>query len=330
MIRLREQMEKFADRWLSRPGKYLLTDEAMAAFGTKRIMGAAKRFNRWRYASRCKEHERGYRLEAETLLRDNGRRRSHGIALQDGYALDTSGTLPHLEELIQQCEQIVQERGGKTFSGVQQPFLRNLWFPGDDIKCPAVLDFITSSEVLEPVMHYLKTVPVLARTRPGGVRFMESNAALDPGADGPFRESQLYHLDIHDSPLVYVLVAVRDIEPESGPWTFLPDSVSTKACQTMGYGKPGMSYRVKDEVMDQHADPERAIRFACPKGSVLFIDSSRCFHFGSRNAFPPRFQLMYAFTSVCRADFTMCFMQPMPFPEHSSDSRLRRMVLGVL
>jgi hypothetical protein len=57
---------------------------------------------------------------------------------------------------------------------------------------------------------------------------MESNAALDPNSAGPFRESQLYHLDIHDTPLVYVLVLVDDVTDESGPWTFLPASVSAR------------------------------------------------------------------------------------------------------
>ena len=76
-----------------------------------------------------------------------------------------------------------------------------------------------------------------------------------------------------------------------------------------------------------HVDPGEAVTFAYPKGTVLFIDSSRCFHYGSRLSYTPRMQMMYAFTSVCRTDFSQTFMQPFPYPVNSNDSRLRKMVL---
>src|SRR5262249_28921983 len=141
------------------------------------------------------------------------------------------------------------ERGGKRHSSVQQPFLRNMLFPGDLEKYPAILDFILSSELLAVAAQHLRTVPVLSKTLPPGVRFMESNAALDPNWAGPFRESQLYHLDLHDTPLVYVLLLVDDVTEESGPWTFLPASVSARAKAALRYQQPGTRYRVTDEQM---------------------------------------------------------------------------------
>ncbi|MEO7932115.1 MAG: hypothetical protein ABIT76_03050 [Chthoniobacterales bacterium] len=324
---LAKRFGRSVDKWLQRPGRYFITDEAMKRFGTHAIMGAARRYNGWRYAERAERHAEAYRTKLASLLRENGATGPSHIEIKDGYALDTSLSLPHLDALLEQADALVEERSGRTFSGVQQPFLRNLWFNEDAEKVPAVLDFITSSAVLEPVMRYLGTVPVLAKTRPGGIRLMESNAALDPGANGPFRESQLYHLDIHGTPLVYVLVAVRDIAPESGPWTFLPDSVSERACRAMNYGKRGMSYRVSDEEMYRHISPDERVVFSCPRGSVLFIDSSRCFHYGSRNAIPPRFQLMYAYTNVCRSDLSMTFLKNMSYPFATDASRLRKMVL---
>ena len=95
----------------------------------------------------------------------------------------------------------------------------------------------------------------------------------------------------------------------------------------MRYQKRGSPYRVTDEEMYKHVDPGEAVTFAYPKGTVLFIDSSRCFHYGSRLSYTPRMQMMYAFTSVCRTDFSQTFMQPFPYPVKSNDSRLRKMVL---
>ena len=74
-------------------------------------------------------------------------------------------------------------------------------------------------------------------------------------------------------------------------------------------------------------DPKEAIVFAYPKGTVLFIDSSRCFHYGSRRSYKPRLQMMYAYTSACRCDFSQTFMQPFPYSIKEKDSALRKMVL---
>ena len=304
-----------------------ITDGGMKRHGIRKLMTWAKRYNRWVYADKCRQHDEAFQNQRDELLRENaGGDYKSSIALRDGWAIDTSMSLPHLEELLREANEIVDARGGRQHSDIQQPFLRSLLFPGDLERYPSLVNFITSSEILSCVMDYMKTVPVLSMTRPPGVRFMESNADLDPGANDAPRASQLYHLDIHDTPLVYVLVAVQDITPASGPWTFLPDAASTRATEAIGYRDAGVDYRVTDEKMYEFVDRNEAIEFAYPKGSVLFIDSSRCFHYGSRNSRPPRYQLMYGLSSVSRCDFSQTFMSSMRFPLGPNPSRLRRLV----
>lgn len=69
------------------------------------------------------------------------------------------------------------------------------------------------------------------------------------------------------------------------------------------------------------------IEFAHPRGAVLFIESSGCFHFGSRNCVKPRYQLMLGYTGACRTDFTEDFKPVKTYPMRESDSKLRKMVL---
>src|SRR5262249_17994504 len=185
----------------------------MKHVGIDRLRSFAKRYNQWRYADRARTHHDAFKNAFEALLRENGTLATYPphIKLRDGWARDDSHSLPHLDRVLVQASEIVRERGGKQHWGAQQPFFRSLLFPGDFEKCPEILDFILSSEVLAVAAQHLRTVPVLSKTLPAGVRFMESNAALDPDSVGPFRESQLYHLDIHDTPLVYVLVLVDDV-----------------------------------------------------------------------------------------------------------------------
>jgi hypothetical protein len=321
-------LQRLSDKLLSRFSPLWRDDASMAKYGIARLRSFAKGYNRWRYAAQDRLHREAFERDFASLLAGDEK---HDIAwppkvvMRDGWALDDSMTLPHIDRVLEQASEIIAERGGRKHSGIQQPFLRSMLFPGDLEKYPALLDFVLSPEVLAIAANHLQTVPVLSKTLPPGVRFMESNAALDPDWDGPYRESQLYHLDVHDTPLVYVLLLADDVDENSGPWTFLPASVSARATAALGYKKRGVSYRVTDEDMYRVVDPSEAITFTGKKGSVLFIDSSQCFHFGSRRAVRPRFQLMYAFTTPCRCDITQTVWEnKYPIPEGAS--RLRRMV----
>jgi hypothetical protein len=320
---------KWSDDLLKPHASAWIKDDAILNHGGRRLMTWSKRYNQLRYSAKKKRHERVFQRQWEELLRGNhaGKPPARRLEMKDGWLRDDSHSLPHLDRLLEQAGEIVDERGGRKHSDIQQPFLRSLLFPGDLEKYPAMLDFITSSEILDLAARHLGTVPVLSKTRPPGVRFMESNAALDPNASGPYRTSQLHHLDLHDTPLVYVLVMARDIPPEAGPWTFLPQGASDRAVKGLGYREKGAHYRVTDEQMATVVDPGEQIVFSGKKGDVLFIDSSRCFHFGSRHSLVPRFQLMYGLTTPCRADLSQTFIEPIRYPLSSTDSALRRMVL---
>lgn len=316
------------DRILGRYAHRWRNNADMERYGIARLRAIAKVYNRWRYSSQIRQHREAYEREFTSLFASDGKSACQWppkITLRDGWARDDSMTLPHIDRVLEQASEIIAERGGRRHFEAQQPFLRSLLFPGDLEKYPALLDFILSPEILAIAAHHLQTVPVLSKTIPPGVRFMESNAALDPDSDGPYRESQLYHLDLHDTPLVYVLVLAEDVDENTGPWTFLPASVSARATAALKYQQPGVPYRVTDENMYRVIDPAEAIRFTGKKGSVLFIDSSKCFHFGSRQAVRPRFQIMYGLTTPCRSDISQTTVE-IKYPIPDDASRLRRMV----
>jgi hypothetical protein len=134
-------------------------------------------------------------------------------------------------------------------------------------------------------------------------------------------------MDYYDSPMVYILVAVRDIGVDCGPWTFLPASVSERIARQTAYHEPGTAYRLSDETIRPLMQPGEEIVFACKRGTVLFIDSSRCMHFGSRDAFSPRFQMFFGLTSPCRRDLAETYLNPHKYPLPEKPSRLRQMVM---
>jgi len=306
-----------------------LSRDDMELLGIDRTMRLAKKINRARYGRYQQRRVQYYRDEFDQLLSEhaNGSTQKLAGAMKDGWLLDTSHSLPHLNELIGEAEVVIVERGGRPPSPTGKPFIVDIAKPADLDRFPSFLNFALSAPLLKIVPEYLGFVPMLSISMPPGLRLTESSSKFDPGAGGPYRESQLYHLDHHDSPLVYVIVLLRDVTTQSGPFTFLPASVSERAAKALNYRARNAPYRITDEQMYSVVDEKEAIPFQGPKGSVLFLDSSRCFHYGSRDCTIPRYQAMYAFVSPCRTDFSDMLVEPRVYTRQPTDSRLRRMVL---
>jgi hypothetical protein len=273
-------LRTLTDRLLRPLAKQWREDPAMKLFGIERLRRFAKGYNRWRYAQRAWIHREAYENGFESLLRENGPLEAWPprMELRDGWARDNSHTLPHLERMLEQAGEIIRERGGRKHSSAQQPFLRGLLFPGDLATYPAILDFILSSEVLAIAARHLQTTPVLSKTLPPGVRFMESNAALDPDAAVP-SESQLYHLDLrHAAGLCPRPRAGCDGRMRS---LDVPAGIGFARARSALDQQPGVEYR------DRRADMrviDRAKLISPAKGRRALHRFQCLFHYGSRRS----------------------------------------------
>ncbi len=323
---------KTMDRIVRRPARRFY-DGFMETAGIANTMRISKCYNRVRYAGRAWTHRRMYVHALTDLLRENdpAAPAREPTVIGDGWAMDTSRTLPHLDQLLEDADGLIATRGGikdPKRAYPDKPFFQTLLRPDDLDHHPSILNFVLSSPVIQTVARYMKTIPVLSKTMPPGVRFVESNAAFEVETNPPYRSSQLYHLDIHDLPLVYIIVLLHDVTMRHGPWCFLPASASARAAAAIGYRRRRAPYRVSDEEMYRHVDPGEMIPFTGPRGAVLFIDSGACFHYGSRDCALPRYMMMYAFTTPCRTDMTLTYMSGVRFPRCAGESRLRRLILA--
>ena len=312
-----------------RPFAKQLHANHMSRLGIANTMRLAYTYNRLKFGRQDDGRRALYQTQLSTLLEEIGGLSRPPIEIKDGWALDTSMSLPHLDRVLEDSEKIIAERSGERRSskGAYRSYFQDVWTPEDLQRYPSFLDFATSSDVLSVVSHYLQSIPALSTTLPSGIRFVESNAAFDDQPDKP-RDSQLYHIDYYSLPKVYILVLLRDTTPEHGPWTFLPRNASQKACRALNYWSRQRGYRVSDEHIYSVADRKESIEFCHPRGTVLFIESSGCFHYGSRNSIKPRFQLMIGYTGACRTDFSEAILPHKVYPLRDTDSRLRRMVLN--
>lgn len=312
-----------------RPAARWLDADKMARLGIRNTMRIARRYNGLRYGRQQRSREWLWREHFDELAEENGGSAGAGrIRMEDGFAVDTSGSLPYLDELLRAADELLAERAGRVPADDRyRAFFRNLAQPGDPDRWPALVDFVTSSELMATVGEYLGFIPALSRALPPGVRVVESGKHLDELAHLPPRDSQVFHIDPYDNPMVYVIVLVRDCSPNAGPFTFLPASVSERAAERLGYWSRGRSYRLSDEEIYSVVDEGEKVELSYPRGTVLLIDSSRCFHYGSRDADEPRFQIMYGLTSVCRCDFSETYLPGSGYALRPGGSRLRRLAL---
>lgn len=299
----------------------------MRRLGIEPTQRIARIYNHARYAAEHAWRNRLYTDRFAELLAENGALTRPALTLHDGWAIDTSQSLPHLDRVLAQADEILKERSGVRTSGqnAYRSYFQNVFTRDDAVTWPAFMDFATSSDLLATVGAYLKTVPALSTTLPAGIRLVESSRDFDDQPDNP-HDSQLYHIDYYSLPNVYVLVLVEDTELDQGPWTFLPRKTSQRVRAANNYWQHGCDYRLSDEQVFAVANPEEQISFSYPRGTVLFIESSGCMHFGSRNAIRPRFQLMFGYTGACRTDFSELAMCPQTWPYKEEDPLLRRLV----
>lgn len=311
-----------------RPIAKRLHENHMACLGIRSTMRLALAYNQAKFQRQDELRRALFRDRWTKLIDENGALSKPPPTMRDGWALDRSMSLPHLERMLEDSRKIIAERSGtrRSSPGAYRSYFQDVWTPEDCERFPSFLEFATSSELLSVIAEYLGCVPALSTTLPSGIRFVESNAAFDDQPDRP-HDSQLYHLDYYSLPNVYVLVLLEDTTIEHGPWTFLPREITQQAALVLGNWDVGRGYRFTDDEVYSVVDRSHAIEFTYPRGTVLFIESSGCLHFGSRNSVKPRFQLMLGYTGACRTDFSELLMAPKVYPKRSGDSMLRKLVL---
>ncbi len=307
------------------PPQSYLNPADLERIGTGNLRRVAKIYNTFKYGALFRDCKKQYRERFDELIQGNGPVKTTPPVIEDGLALDTSKTLPYLNELLAEAQEYIAEKGMKTNRMADREFFRDIMEQQALSRFPSFLNFILSSEMITTVSRYLGYIPRLSTTVPPGVRLVESD--INGGKIGVYKHSQFYHLDQHDTPMIFVIVLLRDVTTDCGPLTYLSASTSARAAKALRYYSRNSKYHVTDERMYSVINENEKKVLTYPAGTVLFMDSSRCFHYGSRDSTVTRYHMMYALASPCRTDFSQLFLKPRIFPVSDSDSELRKMIL---
>jgi len=201
-----------------------------------------------------------------------------------------------------------------------KPYLVDIALRGLD-RSSALMRFALDPAVLATVSQYMGMVPRLA-----GVTILESRA--QPGEP---KGSQLFHCDYEDVRQVKIFVHCSDTQPENGPLCAIPAAHSWRIKQSIHYRYGGRDFRVPDSVIAPLLPAEEIAQFTGPEGSLVFIDTSSCFHYGSRIAPGAGGRLMVQFQYLSPAAFELLFAPGIRRPvvaDAGGCTELERLVLG--
>jgi hypothetical protein len=154
-----------------------------------------------------------------------------------------------------------------------KPFLRDLKIDLNNNSNHAIRKITTSDLILLPVANYFGHIPILT----------QAYIFFSPNKEFHGR-SQQYHMDGIDGRVVKIFIALDDIDEQSGPFVFLPKSISRRVYNSMSKKRlvKRRNLKVPDETIYQFCEESDPVVATLRKGSALFIDSDVCYHYGSR------------------------------------------------
>ena len=206
---------------------------------------------------------------------------------QQGYLILRPQSAPH-SRAVTAAGRIVEEKNRfQGYSLENYKFLRNLLYLQDIDRYPAILQYGLSEQIIATVSCYLGQLPVMPfiliwRSAP---------------TNAPLTESQLWHLDHSDTQQVKIFVFLQEVTDKNGPLVLIPAHLSQKLREELRYNWRERR-RVSDKHMDELINPNDVVKVTGPKGTVVFVDTSRCFHYGSRLQEGNRHVLLYRYLTI--------------------------------
>jgi len=199
-----------------------------------------------------------------------------------GYRLFAPDALPDVMDAVTAARQIFEKKA-INLANAKKDFFFNVLEEADLEAYPQLVGLANSEPFRAAATGYLQTVPDLSGI---GVFYSPANSSLE--------KSQQYHTDDIDAVQLKCFINVNDVGADNGPFTFIPADVSAAVRRQLNHHWRGP--RLTDEEVLAHCAREDAVSLIGPSGSGLFVDTSRCLHYGSRCRAGYRLVIMFQYT----------------------------------
>ena len=151
--------------------------------------------------------------------------------------------------------------------------------------------------ILPYVTNYIGSLPVIL-----SAGFWHSpNKENQPG------RSQSWHFDVEDKKQLKVLIPIEKISLSNGPLTVLPAEKSQFIFDKLYKSKKSKSKtnKINDDIIKPFKVDE--VPLTGDEGDIIFCDTSRCYHYGSRKSSKPRKLIALHFSSAFCIDVPFLF-----------------------
>ena len=129
------------------------------------------------------------------------------------------------------------------------------------------------------------------------VTLKEINIFYSPNKDFESGRSQELHMDGDSNKQLKFFLYINDVDAEAGPLTILPKKASKKVYQIMRKKKKisKKTNRVNDKSLSDINLNHLLKPLYGKSGTINIVDTSNCYHFGSRPGSKERFLVLYQF-----------------------------------
>ncbi|MGI9413858.1 MAG: hypothetical protein ACR2PM_09315 [Hyphomicrobiales bacterium] len=208
-----------------------------------------------------------------------------GRLQSSGYVTFTPDRFRDIERVIATCRAECDENAEVLRARADSKnFLISVVKDAGFIKLPDVFGLATSRELIDLASVYFGRVPVLA-----GMSLWWT-----PPND-TFQQSQMFHCDREDRATLKIFFNIEPVTRDNGPFTLLPAEASDRVRADLDYHKR-LSSRVTDEEFASLANLDDLVTLTGGAGLGACVDTSRCFHYGSRGNTEPRLVLMIKYS----------------------------------
>ncbi len=207
-------------------------------------------------------------------------------------------------------EKIRKNKKPQLMTGLLKPHWLKLESP--------FVQFPLRKEVAASISNYLGCVPVITKIDLWYSRYSKEMST-----------SQFFHCDYESGRQIKTFIFAKDVEMADGPFTAIGAKRSDDVRKALKYR---YGDKIPDEAVNPIVPPEEHVVVTGHKGTMLFGDTSRCFHYGSRVEDPERWRLavLYQFLRPQSFLLSLNYRKSAPFAFLATPDMplYQRMMLG--
>ncbi len=190
-------------------------------------------------------------------------------------------------EVLFKLEKIISSHDFKNKIGGKKNFLKSYNLDLFEKDNHIFFKFLFEENILNRIIGYLGRNLTFA----GASILYSENITFEEG------RSQNFHMDGEDLNQIKIFLYISDVDENSGPLTVLSkiDSIILYNKYDQNRLLKKKTIRIKDEILEKFSMKNCIYPLVGKKGTINLVDTSNCYHFGSRPGKKPRYVLMYQF-----------------------------------